>query len=1296
MVKVFGKRALSLMVASVILIGNLISVLIFTSQADENQQQELKSYNAVQIITEAQISPQHLYTDNIFSYSEKSLVLDSVNGKYLPTGKFKAVTLNLYAPNSWCSMDGNIRNHLYNMLFKWDAGTGEGFAVKDNQLVTYVGKNTNHAPALTFTANANGTVRLWDPAGGDIAPAQPDSLLSALDKDGESIGVAVYKNNQKLWPDDNDYYELNYTNKAVAFPDIKDIPVKEGDKLYVMFIPLNIDYGYMSFAAQVDYTSMGAALPSYSAAGVVDEAQNTGAFSSGSAWTYTTKALKFDSQSGMYLPSGKWNTPELKNTDSSDESINNTLVNQMLIEGTNAGLASLNGKIYTFVGYAQSNSNMGAVTFTAPYTGTIEINDPLDIGIGTAGKEHPFWTMHDKGLKVGIAVYHNNDKIWPTDSDFEVLTGDKWSAGVQTEGKTNIEFPDLGALTVTRGDKIRIALIPLTQDWGYITLSPRADYTYVDEFQPDIPLELPSYSSVEAVKKAQENEKFSEFSEWKYTIKKLKINDESGYYLPYTDWYYPELVPGKSDSDGVNSLLTNQLNIAGSNMGVATYNNKVHTFTGYSSGNAGALTFVAPYSGKLEFSDINNVGIGTAGKAHPFWTMHENATKVGVAIYHNEEKIWPADSDYYELVGDKWDNGQPTYGNTTIPLPDLGTLTVEKGDEIKFAIIPLSLHWGYFALAPQANYVEIDAVQPEEQEVKSYTAKNDVASAIQNGTFEGTNWMLEGSPCYPNLDNINVPVYEWSVLNPIAGTTADKSISDAIPNWLTDSRGEIATYGNGVILKTGNSGVDFAISLTFEAPKTGVVDIKDTTGSAFGSAGIGAPFWTLNESFKIAGLAIYKNDEKLWPLDSDYFTLQGQWDASIGGYNYDNVYQILFPTLKDIQVNAGDKLRICVIPVKNIWHYITLSPTVEYETYDEESQKPSSGNISSVIKSYSAVDSFKESGETESMEKSLWKLEAIESIWSELVDAPINLGILVNNDLPILYKRYMMGDTLFPNMWFNVSETSVYAQSSDNRIVMNTSGSSIRGLGVYPALSFTAPQTGVVRLHTLAESPGFSAMSSWYPYWTLMSTYDPDAGENIQFVIYRNNEKIYPLSKNDSNTVTQYQRTIPFPDMEMQVYKGDTIRIVVAGTSGWSFASLSPVVDYLSYNQKNRPSDDNPEWSYGDKSLYEFTWEDFDTPDDYEDSDNYENSDNNENFDNSELIIESDIQETVGEEEELTQETVKKKQQVKKIIKRRYKKNEKSSVNLISLVIIVVAAVIVITFGLSLFIIIRKKRKLKR
>ncbi len=1255
-----ARRVLSVLVAVLIVIGTVIPVMMWSAGAEEGER-ELATYNATQVITAAQNGPKHLYTDNVFSYSEKNIELDGESGSYLPVGQFNAKTLNMYAGDGgYCSHTGSIRNALTNMLFKWDAGTGEGFAVRDNKIVTYAGNDTSHAPALTFTAPEAGTVRLYDPAGGDVSPAKPDNIFWTLDAAGESVGFAIYKNNDKIWPEENDYYVLNNTVKSVKFPDISDISVKEGDKLHIMIIPLTNGWGYMTFAAQVDYTAYKEALPSYTAASVVQTAQETGALAEDSSWIYTTRPIEMNTQIGMNQMTGKWSTPELAIGKGDSDAVNTTLEKQLLVAGTNLGVASKDGKIYTYVGYNLSNNSMGALTFVAPYSGKIEFADTQGIGIGTAGKANPFWTMHDKGQKVGIAVYHNDEKIWPVEKDYEVLTGDKWEGGVKTAGTTKIDFPDLGTLTVTRGDKIRIALIPLTQNWGYLALSPRVDYTFVDEIQPELPSELPSYSSVESVAIAQTNQEFRSDSAWIYTVKRTKADETTGYNLPYTDWYYPELIPGKSDNVGVNEMLGTQMNIANSNAGVAVYNNKIYTFVGKSYGGyAGALTFVAPYSGKVEFTDENNVGIGTAGKGNPFWTLHEKAAKVGVAIYKNDKKIWPTDSDYFVMTGDKWENGVVTYGNTKIALPDIGVIDVTKGDEIKFALIPLTLNWGYFTLAPKADYTEVDAIQPETENLVTYSSVNDITAAVNEGTLNNTNWILEGAPCYPDMDGLNVPTYQWQKLSIKEGSHDDTAIQKAVPKWLTTTAGGISVYNKSVIMNTGSSGVDFALSLTFEAPKSGTVDLVDRTGGMFGTAGKGNPFWTLNDDTKIAGLAIYKNDEKLWPADSEYFKLQGQWSSELKGNDTTKIYETLFPGLKNIEVSAGDKLRICVIPVKNNWHFIRLSPQVRYTTVDVNSQKPSVDNTTRPLASYSALDSFNASAKAENMDNSLWKLQAIENIWSEEVDAPVNLGILVNDNLPIMYKPFTMGDTLFPNVWFNIPNSSLNATVSGERILMNTAASTTNGIPVVPALSFTVPKTGVARLHGLDTSPGFAAASAGYPYWTLQKTLDPDAGGEISFMIYRNNEKIWPKTDSDADAITQYQRTVPLPDITTQVYKGDTIRIVVVGGS-WSFATLSPVVDYVQYNNNVRPSNDNPVWSYGDKSSYDFTWEEFDS------------------F--------GDDETTEGE-----QETSKKR--VKKIIKRRYKKGNPTAK---LVVIISVSSVVVLSGGFVLFMILRKKRILKK
>lgn len=1034
-----------------------------------------------------------------------------------------------------------------------------------------------------------------------------------------------------------------------------------------MLVSLTIIFSVIPVALLVSGNEV--MLLSYSAADVLAEIQENGVVPKDAVWTYTAKRIT--KNENTVNPTGAWLTPSLSLGKSDNENVNAYLPKQMNILGVRNGVSSKDGAVYSFVG--SGDGYMGAVTFVAPLSGEIKLSDINNIGIGSAGTGDPFWTLHQFGTKLGISIYQNDTKIWPSDSECHILNGERWIGGNKVYGNITVDFPDLGTLRVTKGDKIRIACIPLNLEWGYIKMSPKVDYVSIDEYQPEI-VELPSFSSAEEVFALQESGRADENTVWTYTPKRVKRDETDGLYKQTGEWLYPELEYGRSDNEGVNSLLPKQMNISGKRSGIASDGGKVYTFAGYGDGYSSTLTFVAPLSGKIKLTDPNGIGIGSAGTGDPFWTLHE-PKEIGVVIFKNDEKIWPLDQGYHLLKGNNWATNPPTWGNLTTDFPELGILNVKKGDEIHISVIPLSLAWGYVALSPTAEYIEVDKIQPESTVQYKFKAFSDIENVLNNDSFENTNWTVEGMACYPDANGLNVPDGKWIGLELTQGRPSSDEIYDTIPDWmmLNGSQLGITTYNKSVILSAGSSGVDFAIALTFVAPKSGKVDLSDPAGGIFGSAGLAAPFWTLNEATKIAGLAIYKNDEKIWPLEDDYYKLQGQWDHTICGYNYDNEYEVIFPSIKNIEVNAGDKLRMCVIPVKDTWQYISLSPQVKYTEIDLDSTVTESDGLKTPIASYRAVDIVKKAVEAGVFDDPIWDFNAIEFKESMLIDEPNELSVVFADELPFIFKEMNFNATPFDVKCFTVplTDMSIAVDKNDRLLLRPQCGT------YYSAVVFKAPKTGIIRLHSNDLNPGFAAYHQWSPYYTLQDTFDPDDGKKIQLYVYKNSTQIWPTNANEPNTLTNECRTLPFPDMEFQIYEGDEIRFLITSDNSWQFCNFDPVIDYLKYNNEIRPENDKTGWNIGTKAG-DIVWEDFETEEEILEEIKENTSTDNDVVQNKDNISDKD------ENEETTKKVA------KKIIKRRYFKRNYTGI-IIIIVSISVVVILSVTGGILFY---RKKKKL--
>ena len=196
----------------------------------------------------------------------------------------------------------------------------------------------------------------------------------------------------------------------------------------------------------------------------------------------------------------------------------------------------------------------------------------------------------------------------------------------------------------------------------------------------------------------------------------------------------------------------------------------------------------------------------------------------------------------------------------------------------------------------------------------------------------------------------------------------------------------------------------------------------------------------------------------------------------------------------------------------------------------------------------------------------------------------------------------------------------------------------------------------------------------------MQKTFDPDESTTIRMFIYKNNKQIWP-GGNDDNVLTTNRRNMKFPDINLQVYKGDSIRLIFDTTGSWEFVKISPIVDYLQYNTKVRPSDDNPVWSYGKKTDSEIVWEDFDFTNDDLDGDIISDETNN--------ITENN--DFVAEDEEPTVTSGKK---IKKIIRKKLKMNGGSNATLA--VVLSTIGILLIIGGTVTFLYFRKKLTRRR
>lgn len=384
--------------------------------------------------------------------------------------------------------------------------------------------------SLTFTAPENGKITLsgtkfqwWLYHVKNIGGAAGASL--GMDKKTEQavVGFAIYKNNDKIWPTDGEYKSVTgaESGRTFDFPTLESIQVESGDRLRMVIIPLaDGQRGYYELDPVVTYDGLPQIDTQFNAYQAVKLRQDATTYNSkavfkDSNWSYETKGLAEDSYTGYNIPTvADWTQPELKYYlgSGNDNAVNSTFPSMFRAFANTAsygyGIATYDNKLVTtcIPSMGKTGGNVAStVTWTASQNGTVRLYDPDDGVIGRLSKSTGIiQALTDKDDKIGIAIYKNNKQIWPAaDSEdgaveniggisYYTLLGETWDGVTLTDsGRVSVDFPKIDGLNVAVGDKIRIMIVPLKENFGYITLNPQIDYTALDDNKyADYPLSL--------------------------------------------------------------------------------------------------------------------------------------------------------------------------------------------------------------------------------------------------------------------------------------------------------------------------------------------------------------------------------------------------------------------------------------------------------------------------------------------------------------------------------------------------------------------------------------------------------------------------------------------------------------------------------------------------------------------------------------------------------------------------------------------------------------------------------------
>ena len=538
MKKSYFKQLLSVILTLLIVI-NLVILPIGVSAEEEVQIQYSGKYNAAEYI-KAQVDK---HTSDLSpTWYPKTDVLWTMETTAIPTDTTSYITDSTEWTTASLKMEGNpfsdtkkgekyLKPYMYytNEIHATDKDAIKAGIMSDGQYAGITGgARFGVISSLTFVAPQSGTVKLSDPNGGKFQwwlyhPNNNGAPGKDLGMDTSSkspiVGLAIYKNNEKIWPSDTAYSSVtgDFSGRTIDFPKIEDIALTKGDKLRMVIITIasGKQHGYYEMNPEITYGAdyIETQFNAYEAVKAKQDAttyESKEVFND-SNWSYETRNLEVDSETGYNLPtSADWTQPTLKYYSDGDDQLKEVFpsIFRNTPKGSDYGygIVTYENKLVTTCIPLMSNASgkvASTITWTASKEGTVRLYDPDSGQIGRLPKETGITQALDSEKnRIGIAIYKNSEQIWPAvDSEnsesfgginYYMLTGDTWEGSTLVKGgRVSVDFPELNDIKVDENDKLRIMIVPLNEDFGYMTLNPQVDYTALaDATYANYPLSL--------------------------------------------------------------------------------------------------------------------------------------------------------------------------------------------------------------------------------------------------------------------------------------------------------------------------------------------------------------------------------------------------------------------------------------------------------------------------------------------------------------------------------------------------------------------------------------------------------------------------------------------------------------------------------------------------------------------------------------------------------------------------------------------------------------------------------------
>ena len=451
-----------------------------------------------------------------------------------------------------------------------------------------------------------------------------------------------------------------------------------------------------------------------------------------------------------------------------------------------------------------------AVTFNAPMDGTVMI-------VSTGA-----WVGGGSEDGVRIVIYAGNTKIWPTDSEW---------CDINSSNSNSVTVPEI-TVALHKGEQLHFRINCNGNTSGDMTCwYPTITYIsseYQNQYAPgaEEPEEtLPVYNVKDGYttpSDAAESEVVS-INQADNTWQFGSYSSEEGYRLFNTQYY----------SDGQWRMTMDSTGGANWDYGAYALDNNI-----YPAGSRdNAVTFTAPREGTVSVTAQDNVA----------WVGGATTDGVQIAVYAGDIRIWPADSEWCVI-------DQETNGNCAT-IPEI-KVAVHKGDALHFRInCKGSSQNDNTCWYPVITYVSKD-YQSEyapggSETMPVYDVKN---------SYPGFEVDAANSPI--TIDQTE-KIWQFGYYNPTDGYALFDSLYYEENDWrmTKNSNGgtnwDYGRYSLEFICPSGSSdGV-----VTFVSPEEGTYTIDTATA------------WAHKDSNGGANIAIYADNTKIWPKDSDWCSL---------------------------------------------------------------------------------------------------------------------------------------------------------------------------------------------------------------------------------------------------------------------------------------------------------------------------------------------------------------------------------------------------------------------------------------